>query len=257
MKINISQAIIIALLPFYGYIAAYYYEVGYLASFNLPPMLIQIRPESLLNFVQATFFPFLLTYALLVVLWPIYKIRHKYPLLKALIQVLFMPLSITIVILYIDISSLKQYYQILIFFFLMNTVLYIGIPLLQFRKEKISLIEKIRKSDEAEANSNSSWGHSFNKDILFSSQRALSIFLLAFLAFIVYIVGEMIGLRNGRMETQFLTFTRDNEKYALVKDYDNEKIAVKIKNSRFTSEYILLDNINELKLTREIILHNP
>lgn len=69
-------------------------------------------------------------------------------------------------------------------------------------------------------------------------------------------LGLTVGLKNGIEETVFLTFIKDNNKYALVKNYGSEKIAVKIKDKKFTSEYILLGNITDLELKREIISHN-
>lgn len=226
---------------------AYYYEVGYLASFNIPSVLAQFRLESLGNVSALTALLFFYIYSGIHVLYPFLNSSY---IIKTFIRAMMIPITLIIFLVFIYPPLIMSYLHTLVIISVIYLVLFIGIPLWNLRKEKLTIIEKLKLDKQKEDE------YMSKRPIpsIFTNISFLNVLIFCLFAFVAYIVAMAIGIRQGIQEKNFLSFNKNHTQYILVQDYGNEKIGVKITNNKLTNDFILVDDNENLTL-KSISLH--
>ena len=245
MKANIHPSIIVAILPFYGYIAAYSYEVGYFSALNLPPQLAQVRIESLVSFTGYLIFVVFIVVGFLSYIDPFYKDRSKHHIARDLIRLSYIPVILIAVAIYFEIPEFERGIPFAIGLFAIGWITYFVFPLFKYRKMKKSYSEKLllfaKRSAERKNKSDSS-----EKSFFFSSDLFRVFSILALTVYGTLIVANILGESAGQKSKEFMVFSYKDSEYAFIRSYGNEKIGIKIVDGKLTKEYLLLNNDNEI-----------
>ena len=88
-------------------------------------------------------------------------------------------------------------------------------------------------------------------DLPFS--REIGLFFISI--FVIATLGQVVGQKQGADITKFITFNYSGNKYALIRDYTDKKIAVKIFDNKLTKDYIFLEKGNNLEFNISKINH--
>ncbi len=201
MRLNLKDTILIALLPFYGYIAAYAYEVGYLSSFNLPSLLAQVRIESLVIFTTSVILTLFALFALVNAVLPIYKAQETYPILKIFIRDTYILGIIIFITIYFYPPGIK-YIPVFIGISVLNLLFSFGLPQFVYRKEKnLTFTDKLRKDQSVKAEIKKSKENSKIPSLM-SNEIVFNVISLALIA---------VKITNNKLTTEFLLLDNTSE----------------------------------------------
>ncbi|MEK7558716.1 MAG: hypothetical protein AAB521_00250 [Patescibacteria group bacterium] len=244
---NISKKIdfplvtaLIAILPIYGYFIAYVFESTYLGLLGIPSDFVQIRLNSI--FLISVIVILLSTFILYLAFFfrPLLK-KHKNNFL--LYPIIFYGLLLSVIagITYIFmpnfIKNVTPVIAICSVLFVLNEFMY---PLLKYKTFKnykehvIELRNTKTNSDKSQLNSDNAYLN-------------LGLFSLVILVATYGIVIAFAGAYIVNFNT-YLTFEKNGIKYALLRNENNEKIAIEYKNDRLIPGKILIFTSDSLGL---------
>jgi len=184
------------------------------------------------------------------ILVPFFAKTKPYSVVRRIIKAVFMYIFPLTIMVYVYPPIIFSNITYLLTGLLLTYLFFdIGYPLLKYRREAISMDDKLKKSYEVEQQS----FLGFHSNCLYSNQTIINLSHLAVLAIIMAATAWVSGIKLGQREAWFLTFMKDRSEYALIRNYRSEKIGAKIIKCGITNSYILLDSVTELKLTLKYI----
>lgn len=235
MKFKIKEGIIITIIPLFGYLATYNFEVGYLKSFNLPNELAQIKIESLITF-SVTITLFILTLVGTVdLLYPYYKNPDKNPLLHGIVRMTYIFLFGIFIIFYFNTPSQKQFLPIFIVLLFFSLIVYFLPLFLRGGGKKLSFFDRVKSLNESKQKQQEKSISILDK-IPFKVE--MSVFILSIL--VIAWLGQLAGEKVGTDAKRFISFDYKGDQYAVIRIYNDEKLAIKIRGNKLTDEYIFL-----------------
>lgn len=242
---KIPSQVIVAVLPFYGYIAAYSYDEGYLSSFALPSQLVQVRIESLVTFTGSFILFFFIVVGLMNFVDDFYKEPNKHLLVRDVIELTYIPLILILSAFYFDILLFWKSFPFAAALLAISLLAYFIIPIFKFKDKKLSYSEKLAL-DRAERKRKS---RPSKNSFFFSSEPVRYVFIFILLAFTTIFVANLLGSRDAEKKNKFIIFSKNNQEYGLIRKYGNELIGIKINNGKFTNEYLLLKEMDTVEFT--------
>lgn len=249
MKFNFKKEILIAILPIFGYIAAYNYEIGYFSSFNLPDTLVQIKIE---QFVSFTLLITLLIFSAVGAADFFYAFSHdkdKHPIAHNIIKLTWVPIAGVLLIWYLDIPSMNKFLPLFIGLFVASLTIYILMILFPRGDMKsLSFLDRLRWK---EAKTIKQKQPSILDKIPFFQEIAtilLAIYAVSFFA-------QAIGAKSGFDTKKYVVFKFDGREYALIRDYGNKKIATRTSNGNFTNQFLLVESLENIVFSVKDLNH--
>lgn len=237
----------ISILPFYGYFIAYTYESGYLSEFGIPAYLVQVDISTIM--LAIIYITVIGTFSTLLM-------AKFIPLYKKFIENLFLYpfiLYCTVVglsLITIVILSPKNLSAMpLIMLLLLPVTLFIEfvLPVFEirtFKSYQLNLINYRKK--RAQSNSSS--------EILTSKNQYLNLIWISLLSlFLTYIFMKIVGQANAKNNSMYYVFKKQDETYALIRNYRNEKIAIKYKDDILIPGELYLFDTSELILSKKYL----
>ena len=235
----------ISFITLYGYIVAYAYEVGYLSYFDLPDFLVRIGIESIVRSSVITTYVILTIYVSLKIFVFFFsslssserETNHTREsiYLSAIILILNIPFVVAIAQNTLDIaifSGLILFAYFLIFIFL-------SIFVENLSPNNIKAIYVMGKSLDF---------FKFEKKI-FSKTQIVIVFFLIILILYSVVLSKLLGRSGASRESEFLTFSSNEETYIIVRKYEDRFIAVNInkENRTLNNKYMLIASGIELR----------
>ncbi len=241
---NLDKGIIITLLisalTFIGYYNAYAFEHGFLRFFNIPREFISVTLEEIIKIsVVIINFAIVIYFALTHLVSTFANIKSK-PLdaTFSIIILLFFGSSI------IDSLTNSKYFIIfivatllgLVIIGLLTLLIYVIIKLISF------VLNKVDKREKKNLYGNSK----ITQQLVSYFYNPIFFILFSWILF-TWITGytfELFGYLDAMSNRQYMTFTMENEEYAILRSYPNKMLAVHIdsKTHKFTNKYRVMTN---------------
>ena len=253
----LSDAILAAGIPFFGYFLAFNYEKAFCAAFKIPQELIEIE---LITVVKVTG----MLIGLITTLWIVSEFLHSVKLFESPIGRLICRISIPVIITCIFIFLFDPpLYQIILISIIPAALIFqfFIFPLLYGRG-----IKNYKKKVEYEIN------YDLKEDFLvdkFARKIGKNAYLILFLAFMLYISSGLIGGVQAKTWTSF-TVIRSNPELVVLRKYSQNFICAPfnrekkevIKNFIIKSvnsvaeegSELIIENIGPLKVAEEKVI---
>jgi len=243
---GVEKGVILALLPFVGYVTAYNYEKGYLSYFGIPSFLIRIGLEEVITAATVVLTGLFGLYYLMAILYLFKDLLTKsakgFTLFKSIVLFLFLyPFIFTFnsgILLDKLITSLAILFAILFWQF--------GFPIIFQRGN--TLEEKIIKADKVD-------NEVCTIEDLILSRPKLKITYLTFIVILVFSgLASSAGSRDAAKQKDYLLFS-NNGTYVVIRAYANKYIAVEIndKSKHIESRVKIIPADNDFELHLENI----
>lgn len=250
-KFNLSVlALIVSVLPFYGYFIAYVYEMNYLAVYGVPSFEAQI---SIYAVILAVIYFVVICAVCIVVLSQGLKFldrtsRSFFTFTLVFWLIITGIISIIVVILFQ--TSLPKIPLIAGIAIVSLIIMEYIMPILKYRTLKSYRKNVIRYRLGRKKNN-----LSYKNNRSYYSDTFKAIIALLFLA--IFSAG-MLGNFHGRTSNNFYVFEDNKENFALLRSYGNEKIAVKYVKGKILPGFIYIFNSSKLNLRiRRLYLPEP
>lgn len=230
------------MLPIYGYFVAYTFESTYLGNLGIPQDFVQINISSVF-FITVIL---LLLSALLFGVAAIFRpLLNKFKINVFIYPIIFCGLLLSLVFSFGYIfppDNLNAFVVVAIIGSIYLILDEFVKPILKFKtlNNYKNNVLKLRKIKFEQKKNNIT----FSKDSY--SNLMLIIFLLLICTYLItaYIAGTYLYNYNN-----FLVFQRDNKSYALIRNYSNEKIAIRYKNDKLIPGDVYLFSSDGLYLS--------
>lgn len=279
--IKVSENLFIAVIPLFGYIAAFFYEAGRFLVLKVPIEYIQVNIGSILLSSFLTFSILLLVIIVFLVLSKIPNISDdkklvyilngnkvtKDSFLSLIILSIFIPVLITIALSASTALSVLYISAISITLFILLVALFFLPPLIQYPNEKNYLAKFDKYQDEnykkritmakiemKRKNSEISHLNLFNMLNINEEHPFYGYIKLTIYSIIWAIFALILGV--GVMNTSMYSTTKiENKDYVVLGTYSNNFILVGFDREKkiTTNEILLVNNEKNIQLTREEI----
>lgn len=247
MKLNFKKEILIALLPAFGYLTAYNYEFGYLSSFNLPETLIQIKLEQLVSFtVLFSIFVFVVI-GVMEFIYNFYHLGSNQPIARNIIKITWPFMVGAFIAWYFDIPDFNKYLPLFLGLIIFSIAIYFVLSLFPTKENKKYTLRE-RLSLDKKSNHKTP---SVLDVVPFSREIDLILILITTLSFFSQAIGKKAGLSTNK----YIVFRYHENEYAMIRDYGDKKVAVKVVQGKFTDEYILVQSSDNLMFGVKSLSH--
>ncbi|MFA6270536.1 MAG: hypothetical protein WC657_05025 [Candidatus Paceibacterota bacterium] len=231
-KFIITDSIFVAILPVLGYLAAYFYQLGFYAYYDVPSYFMKVDLETIITSIVTTCL-FAITAAMIYPFFNLYVGENKNKVSRSWIGIigviLVSEIIITIAFL-IFIETFAGLPMILrVFIFLIPCIYFNQLLFLKSKSvyPRLSYLKGLKqyyiKGTQTENNKTTE----FNYQGLNSTTISLGIVLL----FCLIIFPNLLGKAIASSSKDYLVFNQENHKYIIVGKIDDKLISVKLKDN--------------------------
>lgn len=236
-KLNVEKGLLLAILPFVGYITAYNYEKGYLSFFGVPSFLIRLGLEEIIVATSVLVLGLFALYPFLAIIYPFRNLMGKSVGGRTLKITIILFLFLSPIIFIFNSSSLLDKLVTSLVIFLILLFYEFGFPYLFYKGS--SLDEKIVKAEKTHKEVGQI------EDFIFSRPQLNTLCILFFTIMFISFLADLAGVRDANNQKDYLLFS-DNGTYAVIRTYADKKVAVEINSeSKYIENNIRIISIND------------
>lgn len=247
IKVKITEGLLIALFPILGYIAAYCFEMNYLSFYGIGEEFVNISLNYVIVSVVLILLIFCLVIALAELCYPlIIQFKSDNPIHRRILaSSVFLVLSLLLFTIsnsvFLPLSLLSITLLAIITSFVKPAVLY--------RKESISYIEKLKKSDSIQKSKTQSETRGFLKGILLNTNLRPATYIVT-IALCVIVVSGFMGTFFASTKTDYLVYTNNSDSFIIIRSNNGEKIAVGVDLNKksIINKFLIINSSKDLEL---------
>lgn len=226
LDISFGKALVVASVPFVGYLFSYNFESGYIEYFNVPSYFIELSLTHIVIATTVLASSLIILFTLLNGFFPILKalyVNSKFSryILRAIILT-----SLSAFPLFSSKTQILDKFVIVLFTLIVYILLFIGLPYI-FYPHGGSLEERLQKDLEHSRNTEEFL------DLIVKYPIIITAFLYIVFVFMLSTTIHSIGKYAASIQSEFLV-SDSNPKYALVRRYGDYWIEVEIKDNKLS-----------------------
>ena len=247
-QVRVTESIILALFPLLGYLAAYGFEGGYLRFYGVDGEFIHITISSFILGALSILISLLFILLILQASYPfVLKFNPKNPIHRRVFAS-FLMLALWLWLYMLDDTKRIVWASSLLLVLVVFGILFLFIgPAFQFRKEKITYIERLRRVDE---NLNKTKNWSLIREIIFHKNFRLAVFIVLSIP-ILLTISTFWGNKVAAEKEKYSIYQNDSRNYVVISSFNGEKIAVEVDLDTKTlkNSYLIINPAANIELT--------